>query len=567
MKSPRMPQPHFPPVRMALWLILCGLTAIIPLGAQGASPLLGGIRGMVKNAGTGAPLEGMAVQLVSHKNSIRTTVYSDQDGRYEFPKLAAGWYLLRIARPLEFKPYQRDSVWIEGAGQLDAIALERVTDSEFLPPTSEILAQLTDSEWLFNLPGTGEEKKIFSNTCGSGCHTYQQSLRNRFDEKGWSLMLDRMTKYSGRLLLALRTQADAGGGPITAGADAAVLGDGLTPEGRDKIFKFLTRVRGPNSELPAMKPFPRPRGAATRVIITEYELPHFDARPHDVVGDAEGNIWYTSNRSPIIGKLDPRTGVVKEYPVPITPGKHSGSHWMDIAKDGTIYFTETWSNNLGHLDPRNGEIQKLPGMGGNKGLAPDGFIWGTCGGGYICKFDPKTAKPVQRIPLKKSKDTYGNFVSPDGKYFAGGDPWNPNFDGIVFLDIGTGEVWEVETPSGHGDPSRGGFDPDGNAWVGGRGGTISEFVRKTHQVREFVSPTPYVTFYEAKPDKNGEVWAGAQRGGRMVRYNPKTDRWIEYVYPEPMSLDWRTWVDNSTNPVTVWYGEHNGYLVRIQPLE
>ena len=67
---------------------------------------------------------------------------------------------------------------------------------------------------------------------------------------------------------------------------------------------------------------------------------------------------------------------------------------------------------------------------------------------------------------------------------------------------------------------------------------------------EFLPLTPFVTFYEAKPDKNGEVWAGAQRGGRMVRFNPKTDRWIEYVYPEPFSLDWRTWVDNSTDPVT-----------------
>ena len=39
------------------------------------------------------------------------------------------------------------------------------------------------------------------------------------------------------------------------------------------------------------------------------------------------------------------------------------------------------------------------------------------------------------------------------------------------------------------------------------------------------------------------------------------------AFPEPISLDWRTWVDNSTTPVNVWYGEHNGYLVHIQPLD
>src|SRR5919198_1730664 len=170
------------------------LTCTPVLKAQTGHPMLGGSSGVVRSS-RGTLLEGIAMQLVSHKNAMRTTVYSDRDGRYEFPKLEAGWYTLRVARPLEYKPYQRDAVWIEGATSLDEIVLERVTNSEFLPPTPEILAQLTDAEWLYNLPATVQEKKIFSDTCGSGCHNYQQSLRDRFDEKGWSLMLDRMTQY------------------------------------------------------------------------------------------------------------------------------------------------------------------------------------------------------------------------------------------------------------------------------------------------------------------------------------------------------------------------------------
>ena len=39
------------------------------------------------------------------------------------------------------------------------------------------------------------------------------------------------------------------------------------------------------------------------------------------------------------------------------------------------------------------------------------------------------------------------------------------------------------------------------------------------------------------------------------------------MMPEPYAHDRRPWIDNSTNPVTVWYVDHNGYLVRIQPLE
>src|SRR5205823_12565874 len=160
-------------------------------------------------------------------------------------------------RTLEYKPYQSAAIWIEGDNPLDENVLERLTESEFLPPTPEILAQLTDAEWLYNLPGTVQEKKIFSDTCGSGCHNYQQSLRDRFDAKGWSLMLDRMTLYGGRLVIEKNRPGPDGKIPI---------GFGLTGGSRDILLKSLARARGPQSEFPPMTPFPTTRGASTRVI-------------------------------------------------------------------------------------------------------------------------------------------------------------------------------------------------------------------------------------------------------------------------------------------------------------
>jgi hypothetical protein len=38
---------------------------------------------------------------------------------------------------------------------------------------------------LWNLPGTAEEKYTFSRNCGAGCHSYQQILKNQFDERLW----------------------------------------------------------------------------------------------------------------------------------------------------------------------------------------------------------------------------------------------------------------------------------------------------------------------------------------------------------------------------------------------
>jgi hypothetical protein len=39
------------------------------------------------------------------------------------------------------------------------------------------------------------------------------------------------------------------------------------------------------------------------------------------------------------------------------------------------------------------------------------------------------------------------------------------------------------------------------------------------------------------------------------------------MLPEPFGHNRRTWIDNSTDPVTAWYADHNGYMVRIQPLD
>ena len=79
----------------------------------------------------------------------------------------------------------------------------------------------------------------------------------------------------------------------------------------------------------ALKTFPRPKGKATQVIITEYDLPRPEAMPHDAVVDAEGMIWYSDFGSQYLGKLDPKTAKAVEYAVPVTkPGAPTGA--LDI---------------------------------------------------------------------------------------------------------------------------------------------------------------------------------------------------------------------------------------------
>jgi virginiamycin B lyase len=520
--------------------------------------LRGGPSGLVR-ADTG-PQEGIQVQLIA-ANAVRTTVTTNRDGRYEFPKLLPGAYTLRIARPLEFQAYQRDSVQVSDGAKLDDIVLQhRANADDLLPPTEDVLAQLSGVELLWNIPGTGEEKHTFSRMCGEGCHGYDQIMRNRYDERSWRLILFRMMHYSGSPLIVR--------GRARGNLDA-----------EEMLVKWLARVRGPDSQLGGLTTFPRAHGPATDVVVTEYELPHVLLATHDVAGDSKGNIWYSSHRTPYLGKLDPRTGMVTEYQVPDpAPGSGvlPGTHRITVDRNDIVWASENWAHNLVRLDPASGDFTVIPlkagdeplntpGLG-NFSIGPDGGIW-FARSKAVQKFDSKTGKLLERVPFTIDlASPYDNIITGDGSFWAGGSPAGGG-NTIELMDTRTNKLLEVHSLSHDSTPARGGFDKDNNPWFGGRGGALLELDAKAGQIREYWPPVPYVTFYEAMPDKRGEVWAGALHSGRMLRFNPQSDQWTQYVLPEPYSHDRRTWIDNSTTPVTVWYVDHNSYMVRVQPRE
>jgi virginiamycin B lyase len=520
--------------------------------AQSGHKLLGGPRGIVKSS-KGDLLEGMMVQLVSQKNAIRTTVYTDADGRYEFPKLDAGSYTLRVAQPRDYRPYVKEKVEISGASQLDEIVLTRITNGELLPHTPEIAAQMTGSEWLMSLSGTGDEKKLLTVNC-NWCHSYQQIFRNHYDETSWGHIINRMTKGAGSPLINMRPRGR------------------FNDEETARLVKWLATVRGPDAKDPPFVTLPRPQGRATRVVITEYELPRLELATHDVVADSKGHIWYSPHRSSYIGQLDPKTGVVKEFQIPReTAGILPGTHWIAVDKNDVVWGTENWGHNIYRLDPKNGDFKRIPWKVtepvnspavGNVAFDPDGFLWRTRDK-LVSKVDALTGNLVTSYPTKKFASTYGSAMSKDGRYFGGG-AW-PR-DGVVVVDTKTGEVFEPDSSPNSG-PARGEFDPDNNYWAAGRGGMFVKFDTTKKRIFEYPLPIPYASLYTTHPDKNGEVWAGLMHAGRYARFNPKSGEWTIYVLPEPYGLDRQSWIDNSTDPVTVWYTDHEGQVVRIQPLE
>ncbi|HWF38997.1 MAG TPA: c-type cytochrome [Candidatus Acidoferrales bacterium] len=520
--------------------------------------LSGGPTGIVKIS-TGDSPEGIGVQLVA-PNGVRTTVYTNSAGKFEFPKMQAGNYTLRIPTPVPFQPYQMESVAINGAIKLDDIVLDRVPtvgDTDNMPATPLLQSELSSAEILWNLPGTAEEKATLQKNC-SGCHSWQQIFRNHYDEHSWSLIVDRMMHFAGTAI-AVRTH------PMNAPDPEYTM-----------MVKFLTRVRGPDWKGDiAYRVFPRPHGENTRVIVTEYELPQQLLQLHDAGPDNQGNIWFTSHKTRIVGKLDPKTGIVKEYMLPLTPDAMPGSHHVIVDKSGIAWISENWAHQLNRLDPATGKVAQwridsstpinAPSFG-NFDMSPDGFAW-DARAHKLRKIDTETGKIVQEWPLQ-AESSYDSAISYDGKYWGGSGPANWG-NTVEIMNIATGQWINLNTGKHMATAKRGGFDPYNNVWFGGADGSLIEGMFKEQRVEEYVppiAPHPYTDFYEAMPDKNGDVWAGVLHGRQMLRLNPKTGRWHVYQMPEPFSYDRRTYIDASTHPVTVWYVDYNGYLVRVQPL-
>jgi virginiamycin B lyase len=84
-------------------------------------------------------------------------------------------------------------------------------------------------------------------------------------------------------------------------------------------------------------------------------------RPHLIVADKFGNIWYSDGFTGSVGEFNPRTGSSKSFLVysgTCTPASCTGTHISGIAADsqGHIWFTDSLSQRIGYLIPSTGQF-------------------------------------------------------------------------------------------------------------------------------------------------------------------------------------------------------------------
>ncbi|HYE58298.1 MAG TPA: FlgD immunoglobulin-like domain containing protein, partial [Rhodothermales bacterium] len=122
--------------------------------------------------------------------------------------------------------------------------------------------------------------------------------------------------------------------------------------------------------------------------------------PHDVVRDPKGRIWFNGHftKNPeLLGVLDPATGSIRTFEVPVPAMPDGGSnipYGMRVGADGTVWMTELRGNRLVKFNPDTERftLYTMPTeMSGPRrpAFAPDGSLWiPEYAANKIARFDP-----------------------------------------------------------------------------------------------------------------------------------------------------------------------------------
>src|SRR5262245_47579008 len=234
------------------------VAALLGVASAGAAtaqtPRPSALTGKVTSQAEGA-MEGVLVGAKKAGSTITTWVVSNAEGQYSFPRerLEPGEYAISI-RAVGY--------------ELPATTAEVTTQSKHLElplnkvtRPSKLGTQLSNGEWLMSVPGTPAQKVSLGGCVN--CHTLQRVLFSRFNADEMAHVVQRMTRHTNNSSLLhpwMRpgegTTASPTGGQVTFGKYLSSINLSATD-----TFEFpLTTL-------------PRPKGKATQVIYTTYDLP------------------------------------------------------------------------------------------------------------------------------------------------------------------------------------------------------------------------------------------------------------------------------------------------------
>jgi virginiamycin B lyase len=538
------------------------LTAAGTDWAKVAAQSAAALSGQVSSAEEGA-MEGVVVSAKKAGGTITVSVISDAQGNFNFPsgRLEPGSYALRIrAAGYELDGPKTIDVGPQGAPL--TIKLRKARN---------VAAQLTSGEWLMSIPGTPDQKNMLDR-CTS-CHTLERPIKSTYDADALTGVLQRMASYApGTTPLEPHKRLD--------GRSMDVPSDRLRPRA-----EYIASINLSQQETWAfpLKMLPRLTGRSTRVVITEYDLPRPTAMPHDVILDQDGTAWYSDFGHQFIGKLDPRTGKVTEYPVPtLKADLPPGNLDIEFDKTGKLWVALMLQAGIAKFDPKTEQFTMIPlpkdinnnasqqAMVMPSSSQVDGKVWmNSVGIPGVHRVDLASMKfetfaPYRDLARAQEHSVYGIKADSQNNLFF----FDFSADLVGKIDAKSGQISLFKTPTPNSNPRRGYMDPQDRLWFTEyRANKLAMFDAKSEKFTEWTLPTAFTYPYDVMPDKNGELWTAGMSTDRVVRLDPRTGQVTEYQLPRNTNVR-RVFVDNSTTPVTFWAGgNHSAEIVKVEPLD
>ena len=542
---------------LAAWFV----GAAAPASAQGAPPALGG-KVMSDREG---PMEGVLVSAKKPGSTITVTVVSDANGAYAFPadRLPPGNYQLKV---------RATGYALDGAGTVELAAGRTAVADLKLKPAPVEFEQLTNAELLVSAPGPHELKRNLLNC--TDCHSLHRIFSSKHSRDDFKKVFERMgTYYPGasdmqpqRLVGEHRRPAV---NPALADSFAGYL-EALNLSGSaSHRFEFTTT--------------PRAKGRATRVIITEYDLPRKEIQPHDVIVDPDGGVWFSHFGEQFLSKLDPVTGKVTDYPIPVLKPDHpKGTLDLETDPDGNIWIGMMYQGGMARFDRKTEQFRIYPvpkewqtdatqqSHFSVAGMKADGKVWvKNSDRSQVMKLDPETGQ----------YENLGSFKIPSngrpiGIYGIYADQQNNAYilefgnGGIGKIDAKTGAMAFYPTPTPFSRARRGRVDHENRLWFAEYGSNgVGMFDPKTETITEWKKPLEWESPYDVVADRNGQVWEVNESSDRLGRLDPNTGGWVNYPLPRYSNFR-RAFVDDRTSPVKVWVGNnHAASVMKLEPLD
>jgi virginiamycin B lyase len=323
---------------------------------------------------------------------------------------------------------------------------------------------------------------------------------------------------------------------------------GYTPEGWLSVVRMMQNAHAP---VPAeewgpmleylIKSFPertRPPAAIidgpVRANIDMWDVPTQGSRPHDPMAARDGSIWWSGQLASKLGRLDPKTGAIREYSL---KSAFTGPHGLAEDKAGNVWFTGNNTALIGKLDPATGIVTEYPMPDPNAkdphtlNFDQSGILWFTVQqANMVGRFDPASgAIKLLTSPTPKSRP-YGLKIN------AAGVPVFVEFgtNKIATIDPQTLAIKEYSLPDPGARPRRLAIDADGMIWYADFSrGYLGRLDLATGAVKEWQSPSgpksePYGIVFT-----KGALWysESAAKPNTIVRFDPRAEKFQSWAIP------------------------------------